>query len=257
MGDERGPSAALVAGGVAVVLVLGGGAWYFLSNRGSTEIDSGGFDLGAAPKTVHPFGVAAPADAPAPRSGLEMLSVDAKTKAELTGTAPAAKPETPATRAAGAPTLSHDPAQARADFVAQARKHEASVRDFAVRMTAKSPVVAQYGRDWMSHDDLKKLNDDYMRTHDPVAFMAGLSKAPSFPGLLKKYAGSPQLTAAVVLGVTQEAPGELVDAGLNWVHTDPSIKNTISSIATALGLPPEMIKKLTAAEAATAKAPAK
>ncbi len=253
MGEERGPSAALLAAVAFGALALGGGAWYALSNRGASEVDSGGFDLSAAPKTVRPA-AAPPAAAPAaaPRSGLEMLTVDARTKAEVTAVPTAAAPEGPAAPAAR--PAARDAAQARADFVAQARKHEVSVRDFAVRMTAKSPVVAQYGRDWMSHDDLKKLNDDYMRTHDPVAFMAGLARAPSFPVLLKKYAGSPDLAGAVVLGLTKEAPGELVDAGLAWARTDPGVKDTVSKIASALGLPPDMIKKLTAAEAA-AEAP--
>ncbi|MBI3563939.1 MAG: hypothetical protein HY079_01935, partial [Elusimicrobia bacterium] len=230
----------------AVLLALGGGAWWLFAGRGGTDIDSGGFDLSAAPKSAPSAApAAATAAPPRPASGLEMLTVDARTKAELTGTAPAAKPGTPSAPPPAARPAPRDAAEARARFTEAARRHEASVRDFALRMTAKSPVIARYGRDWMSYPDLKKLNDDYMRDHDPIAFVTGLTRAPNFPVLLKKYAGSPELASVVVLGVTQEAPADLAQAGLDLMRLDPAVKDPVTKVSAALGLPPDMAAKMT------------
>src|SRR6202007_2621303 len=90
--------------------------------------------------------------------------------------------------------------QAHADFTQEARKHESDVRNYSIRMTQKYPILRQYGKDWMSHPDLKKLNDDYMRNHDPIAFIMGLTKAPSLGGFVKQYAGSPAIQGFVPEG---------------------------------------------------------
>src|SRR3569833_1145438 len=160
-----------LAGVLTVLALLGAsalGGWYYLSQRGASTVDDGGFDVGATPVSKRAAPAAAPAAAP--KSGLELMKVDSELRAE---TSPAPAPKPAATAENAAPRTLKD---AREDFILECRRNEDAVRRYAERMTKQSPVILQYGRDWMSHPDLKKLNDDYMRNHDPIAFMAGLAQ---------------------------------------------------------------------------------
>ena len=237
-GNSRGTG----PGAIFVAVVVGGSAvgvvgWYLMVNRGSPSIDSSGFDLSAAPHTSRPAPVlSAPVEAPQ-ASSLAMLKGDAGVRIGDSGPAPAQ----PASQAKEGDKKE----QAHADFTQEARKHESDVRNYSMRMTQKYPILRQYGRDWMSHPDLKKLNDDYMRDHDPIAFMAGLSRAPSFPLLLKQYAGKQEILGFVVQGLTKEAPHSLVESGLTLMREDASLKPVITQVETAIGMTPEMADKLT------------
>ena len=239
MSDEN--SSGGYSGVLTIAVLLGAsalGGWYYLSQRGASTVDDGGFDVGAAPTSRRAVPAAAAPEAPA-RSGLDMMKVDQELRAAPPR--PAEKPAAPAAEAAPPRTLK----DARLDFIMECRRNEDVVRRYAERMTAKSPVVLQYGKDWMSHPDLKKLNDDYMRDHDPIAFMAGLSQAPSFPILLKQYAGKQEILGFIVQGLTQEAPHSLVASGLNLMRADASLKPVIAQVETAAGMTPEMADKLT------------
>ena len=107
-------------------------------------------------------------------------------------------------------------------------------------MTKKYPLIRQYGKDWMSRPDLKKLNDDYMRNHDPIAFIMGLAKAPSLGGMVKKYAGSPIIMEFITQGM-KEAPGDLTSSAMDVLSKDAAAKSLISNVARGLGLPPSVI----------------
>ena len=238
MSDE--PSSGRLAGILTVLALLGAsalGGWYFLSQRGqTTTIDDGGFDVGATPaRKAAP--VAAPS-APA-KSGLDLMKVDEEIRTE--NIHPAQTPAAAPAQQAPAHTLE----DARQDFIMECRRNEDVVRRYAEKITKQSPVILQYGRDWMSHPDLKKLNDDYMRNHDPIAFMAGLSRAPSFPVLLKQYAGKQEMLGFIVQGLTKEAPHSLVESGLKLMHEDASLKPVVTQVETAVGMTPEMADKLT------------
>jgi hypothetical protein len=240
MSDRETPSVGL-PGALTIAALLGAaalGGWYLLSQRGATTVDSGGFDVGSAPPARPLSGAAAP-EAPA-RSGLDLMKVDEELRAAPAPRA-AEKRASPAAEAAPPRTLK----QARLDFIVEARRSEDVVRRYAERMTAQSAVIRQYGKDWMSHPDLKKLNDDYMRDHDPVAFMAGLSQAPSFPLLLEQYAGRQEILGFIVQGLTKEAPRSLVTAGLEWMRADASLKPIVTQVETAAGLTPAMADRLT------------
>ena len=226
-------------GGIFVAVIVGGSAvavigWYLLVNRGGPTIDASGFDLSAAPHSGRPAPVASAAPAsPGPTSSLYMMKGDAGVR--IGGDSGSAPP--PA--AAPAAKEGDKKAQAHADFTAQAHKHEADVRKFAEMMTRKSPVIRQYGKDWMSHPDLRKLNDDYMRNHDPVAFILGLTKAPSLGGMVKKYAGSPAIIEFITQGM-KEAPGELTSSAMDVLSNDTVAKKLIANVASGLGLPPSI-----------------
>ncbi len=228
-------------GGIFVAVVVAGSAvgvigWYVLTNRAGPTIDASGFDISTTPQSHHAAPVAAAAAAgDQPVSSLNMLHGDAGVRVgdsyqtSSGHAAPAAGPAKPLDKKE----------QAHADFKEQARKHDADVRKFAEKMTKKSPVIRQYGKDWMSHPDLKKLNDDYMRNHDPIAFIMGLTKAPSLGGMVKKYAGSPAIMTFITEGM-KEAPGELTSSAMNVLSNDAVAKSLISNVVNGLGLPPSV-----------------
>lgn len=230
-------------GGIFVAVVVGGSAigvvgWYLLQNRGGgAAIDKSGFDLAA----VEHHEVAVSYDAPsAPQqSGLSMLKNDPGVKIVDPGSGNASNAAPPSGAPGSSPPGGDKKEQAHASFTQEARKHEGEVRRFAEKMTRKYPIIAQYGRDWMSHPDLKKLNDDYMRNHDPIAFMVGLSKAPSLGAMIQKYGARPEMRDFVVEGVKQ-APGELMGSAVDVLQNDGVVKNLIANVAGGLGLPPSV-----------------
>ena len=218
-------------GGIFVAVVIVGSAvaavgWYAISNRTGPAIDASGFDLSSAPQSRPAANATAAAASGPADSSLSMLKGDAEIRI---GNA------TPAQEAA--PLDKKE--QAHDGFKEQARKHEADVRRFAERMTRKYPLIRQYGRDWMSHPDLRKLNDDYMRDRDPIAFLMGLAKAPSLGAMVKKYAGAPEIAAFVTQGL-KEAPGDLTSSALAVLSSDGVAKKLISNVAAGLGLPPSV-----------------
>jgi len=230
-------------GGIFVAVVVGGSAigvvgWYLLTNRSGPMLDARGFDLETAPQSARP--VAAPSAAgasPAPsRSSLDMMKADAGIRIvdSNAGSGPSGA------SAAGTASAPEQKKQASHEsFTQNARKHEGDVRRFSERMTAQYPVIRQYGRDWMKYPDLKKLNDDYVRNHDPIAFMVGLSKAPNLGTMLKQYAGKPEIREFIVQGMKQ-APGELMGSAMDVLQNDRVMKDLVVNVTGGLGLPPSI-----------------
>jgi hypothetical protein len=241
-GGYAGPLAAALLAASAFV------GWRMFSDRGASTIDTEGFDISKAPKTsLAAAGAAGSSDAPAPPSGLQLLRVDEEIRAKPAGARPETRPAAPAAETAAVPERSL--AQSRLAFTAAVRRSEATVRRFGERMSAQSPVLRQYGADWMSRSDLRNLTDAYWRDHDPIAFMTGLARAPSFPLIVKQYAGSSEIRGFIVQGLTKEAPDDLVKTGLDLMRDDASLKGTITQVGTALGLPQNLAASLGARDA--------
>lgn len=235
MSESSDPRKGTAAGLIALALLAASAlvGWRLLSERDSSTVDSGGFDIASAPAPRRAAPAATASAAPTgPRSGLELLKAAEKIGAPAESL-PAAPPTTPAAPSAPAPARTL--AQSRQEFTALARRNEAVVRRFAERMTARYPVVRRYGADWMSHPDLRRLTDQYWRDHDPIAFLAGLTRAPGFPEMVKQYAGSPEIREFLVVGLTKEAPHDLVAAGLDLMRDDASLKGMITQVTTSLG----------------------
>jgi hypothetical protein len=227
------------SGGIFVAVVVAGSAvavvgWYMATNRGGAAIDASGFDLSVAPESRRPAPAAAPS-APAPQmvSSLGMMKADAGVRIGESGSG-ASAPAGASAAGSGDKT-----SQAHMGFIEAARKHEGEVQNFAVRMTKKHPVIRRYGKEWMSYPDLRKLNDDYARNHDPIAFMAGLAKAPHLGEMVKKYAGDPAMREFIIEGMKQ-APGELTTAALDVLQNDRVMKDLVANIVGGMGLPPSI-----------------
>lgn len=241
------------AGGIFVAVVVAGSAvgvagWYMMSNRSGPGIDNSGFDLANAPTAPRPA-AAPPASAPAApaqsRSSLDMMKADSGIRIVDSNSGGGSSGSS--SSASSAPSTPEQKKQAAHEsFTQAARKNEGTVRRFAERMTAKYPVIRQYGRDWMKYPDLKKLNDDYNRNHDPIAFMVGLSKAPNLGAMLKQYAGKPEIREFVVQGV-KEAPGELMGSAMEVLQNDKVMKDLVANVTGGLGLPPSISGMISAA----------
>ena len=121
-------------------------------------------------------------------------------------------------------------------FTEAVRQSEDRARDLAIKYTDRYPAILQYGRDWMGQPDLKKLNDDYMADHDPVKFLRGLARSPSFPELTAKYARDPAVQAFVKEAL-KEAPRDVLAASSDLLVEDGILRGLLSDSGKALGLP--------------------
>jgi hypothetical protein len=134
--------------------------------------------------------------------------------------------------------------RAQADFTRTAQRYEKTVWRFGSAFTKTHPKVYQYGREWMSYPDLKRLNDDYFVDHDPIKFLVGLSRSENFPKLVRKYAAEPELREYVLAGVKQ-APADLTEAAVNMVQKDAQTRAFIVGIGQAMGLPSAVMAAVT------------
>jgi hypothetical protein len=241
--DEAPPSgsrlktALLMAGGAIAVGLVVGGVVIFVTADNSQPApapSASGFDVTELPKTQAPEGLSAalPPQQPSSLSMVPKLGLGAQTAAAPAQAAPSA--------AAG-------PLEQAADGFRQAiRASEKTLGDLARDYTRRYPAIARYGRDWMSYPDLKKLNDDYMRDHDPIAFLRGLSASPSFPKLLSKYAGEPAIRGFVQDAVTK-APAGAVGASMNYLNQDQTLDGFVQGVAGKVGLPAGLLQASNAA----------
>lgn len=215
---------ALLAGGVVLASLVGALLYQAKQNQRPLSIDTSGFDVSQVSQTDKPLPAAAAPQAPQ-QSGLSMIS------GILPGMAFGKSQRGGGT---GAPAAQ---AQAAQDFTTLCRSNESLVRAMAEDYTRRYPAIRQYGRDWMSYPDLKKLNDDYERNHDPVAFLRGLAASDNFPKLVVKYAREPAIQAFVKDALTH-APQQIMSAGLSYARKDGLVGQLLDKVTGALGLPP-------------------
>jgi hypothetical protein len=231
MEDEpaaRGVSiGAILVGIVLVVSAAGAIGWYWMTNRKGLELNVTGFDVNAvSPQAAPVFS----------RDGGEIQTQDSMLiKAEK-----GMRFDDGVDASASSQPGSSGGQGSRAGFSSDVRRYEAQVRDFAIKMTRKYPSVRQYGKDWMGYGDLHKLNDEYMRNHDPMAFMVGLSHSPNFGKLIGKYGNDAGIRAFVVEGIKQ-APPELVATAGDALRGDSTVKNLVNNVGQSLGLPPSAL----------------
>lgn len=211
--------AALVLIGAAIGVII-----YQFALKEQPAIDTTGFDISQIQKKTPIANVLPSRNA---RSGLAMLETGGLGQMRF-----------------GEGAKKTAAARKEIDFKAVARANEAKVAALAMRYTRRYPLIAQYGRDWMSYPDLKKLNDDYMRDHDPVAFLHGVARSKNFGKLAGQYA-----TAAPIQNFVKEAMknvgGDATSAAASLMKDDSLVKDLASNTASALGLPPALVTGLT------------
>ncbi len=116
-------------------------------------------------------------------------------------------------------------------------------KDFEKKITAmvveyekKYPILTQYGKEWVSHPDLRKLRDDYRKDHDPAKFIKGLVNAPNFGGMVKKYAGQPPFTS-FAQDAFKQAPPEVMSAATEFLTKEDTAKNLVRDTMQSMGMP--------------------
>ena len=215
---------------LAALLIAGSAAGVMLWQLSQKEAPVAA-DFGLDAVSPRPDG---PAAAPAaPRSGLDMIDLSAppsRAAVQPSTEAPAPPAQVPTGQ------VRRDPGSSASAFTEAVRRSEARARDLAIQYTQRYPAIAQYGKDWMSRPDLKKLNDDYAADHDPVKFLRGLARAPSAPELAAKYAGDPAVRA-FVKDALAGAPKELLSAASDMLVEDGLVRGLAADLGGALGLP--------------------
>ena len=212
--------AALAVGGSAVAVMV-----YQLAQKEKPAADTSGFDIAKANEDRNPAPGGAPTRGPT-QSGLEMVKPGGADKMSVA--------------AGGNPASAR---QATKDFTDAIHQAEGQVQALAISYTKRFPSIAQYGRDWMSYPDLKKLNDKYMNDHNPIKFLRGLAQSKNFGRLVAKYAADPAIQSFVKENMSQ-APRAVTTSAMGVLKEDGLVKDLVSNTASALGLPPAMTSGL-------------
>ncbi|HAM36919.1 MAG TPA: hypothetical protein DEB40_06780 [Elusimicrobia bacterium] len=216
----------LGAGALAVVVIAGsaiGVMIYQLRQPDKPSADASGFDLNRTQEYSRDRSKAASMPVQT-QSGLAMVQSGGMGKMRF---------------GEGGRSSQEAPKSAAQSFTAAVRNAEAKARAFALAYTRRCPAIAQYGKDWMKSPELRKLNNDYMRDHDPINFLRGLAKSKDFGKLVAKYATNPDIHSFVKDGIRQ-APAELLSSAADLLKEDGIIKGLISNTASAMGLPPAL-----------------
>ena len=229
--DEESPRRSSQGAAILAVLAVAGSAvgvmLYQLSQKEKPRTDIAGFDLAKTQESRPAADSGNPLPGAAAPDRTMLQSGDMKMRFGEGGS-----PTAQATAQAAAQ-------KATDSFTEACRKSEGKAQALAQAYTKRHRSIAQYGRDWMNYPDLKKLNDDYMRDHDPVAFLRGTARSKNFAQLMVKYARDPALQSLVKEGIAQ-APGEVTSSAMSLVKEDNSIKTVVANVAAALGLPPAL-----------------
>lgn len=133
-----------------------------------------------------------------------------------------------------------DSAKVEADFKNAVLKGEDQIRALGRKYTDRYPVIRQYGEDWISYPDLKKLRDDFWRDKNPARFMKGLAASENFPKLAKKYIASPEIHAFIREAITQ-APGDLFSAASAFMSQEKSVNQVVNGVAKEMGISTEAL----------------
>lgn len=124
-----------------------------------------------------------------------------------------------------------------ADAVAKA---EGPLRALNRLYDKRYPSFKQFGVDWASFGDLRKLDQEFMRDKDPVKFVRGLAKSKNFPAMVKKYAQDPAIQA-FVMDAVKTLPADVKSAATHYAtqysKSDSAIAKLGSNVLGSLGLP--------------------
>ncbi|MBI5209414.1 MAG: hypothetical protein HY927_05505 [Elusimicrobia bacterium] len=198
------------------------GVAIILSNTGQTTADDAGFNMTETGAGAAPAPAAQPAAPQGPDSSLGMISTQG-----MDLKAPGQKP-------AQADRSLED------TITRICRENELRVQALSNKYSAKHPAIVRYAREWMSHPDLKQLNDDYMRDHDPIKFMKGLVGSKSFIPLIRKYATEPAIHQ-YALEIVKNAPQEMMSSVTAYMAKDKPVGTLVDNVLSTAGFPPHIL----------------
>lgn len=225
--NDDGPSAATIIGGLLVCGALGI-AWLWYSGSEAPSLPrSGGFDADTTSSYTRP------APAPAPR---QLGPTASPSSLGLFRAGDALPPQEPASAAPPPAAPRSDPRERAKDALI---RNDAKMRDFVARMMKKYPSIGQYDKDWSSHPDLKRLQDDYWKDRDVAKFLVGVAQSDNFGKMMRKYATDPGVRGFAVEMITT-GPKEVVGALTGLSSADGTVNKLLGSVMSGLGLPPSL-----------------
>lgn len=92
-----------------------------------------------------------------------------------------------------------------------------------------SKAIQAWKQDFLSHPDLKALNDGWRKDHDPLKFLVGMVKSPNFRAMAEKHLAHQDMQDFVKQMAS--APAVLASAG-NFM-SDDSIKGAVTGLKLA------------------------
>jgi hypothetical protein len=121
-------------------------------------------------------------------------------------------------------------------LIVAVRDNEARYHDFVRKSARKHKVLRQYSREWMSYPDLRRLNNEWYRYHDPIRFAQGAARSKNLRQLLVKYSKNNEFRKFVREAVRQ-APADLLFAIKTYTRSDPQAQWMHVRFAQATGVP--------------------
>lgn len=225
--QKTGIGPALIIG--VLLLDVGLMIWgWHLYQRRQESLDDAGLNFSRAPDpTVAPAVPAAPQPREEPLSG-----IDRYVKAEVLGPAPkastAAAPGATAP-AAAKPALAAAPPPSSPEMKRKMEKAVDAFFDLKNQPRFKnSKVVKAWKSEFLSHPDLRALNDQWRKEHDPLKFMMGMVRSPNFQKMAATYLIKPDVRDFV----SAMAGSKAVKESAGTFMTDESVKTAV----TAFGL---------------------
>ncbi|MDE2292697.1 MAG: hypothetical protein KGL53_11505, partial [Elusimicrobia bacterium] len=100
---------------------------------------------------------------------------------------------------------------------------------YALKNSARfkdSPVVKAWTKDFLSHPDLKALNDQWRKDHDPLRFLVGMVRSPNFQAMAKTYLAQADMRAFIK--DMASSPAVLSSAGT--FMSDDKVKGAVTAL---------------------------
>lgn len=260
MGVQKDQKSGLGAGLIIGILLVDVGLLIFgwhLYQRRQENLDDAGLNFSRAPDpTVEPVAPAVPVVKEDPISG-----IDRYVKKEALPAAPPPTPKvgSPATTPETKPGLAAAAPPSSPEMKKKMEKAVDAFFDLKNQPRFKnSKVVQAWKKDFLGYPDLKALNDEWRKEHDPLKFMMGMVRSPNFQKMaasylvkddmrsfIKEMAGSKAVkesastfmtdqsvaTAVKAFGLIGSAPMKDSSAQMEQLKANPALKGAMSGEA--------------------------
>lgn len=195
MGVQKDQKSGLGPGLILGILLLDVGliiwGWHLYQKR-QENLDDAGLSLSRAPDlTPAPDGPVAAAPREDPLSGIDRYVKQEALPAPLK-TPSAPPPKGPA--APGRPDLAPSAAGATPEMKRTMDKAVDAFFDLKNQPRFKnSKTVSAWKKEFLGHADLRALNDQWRKEHDPLKFMMGMVRSPNFQKMAAAYLVKPDM----------------------------------------------------------------
>lgn len=235
MGVQKDQKSGLGPALILAILLLDVGlliwGWHLYQRR-QESLDDAGLNISRVPEPA--AAPAAPLSAPAREEPLS--GIDRYVKKEPLPGATAA-PAGAAAQAAGAKSALV-PAAAPTSPEMKRKMDKAVDAFFDLKNQPRfknSKAVQAWKKDFLSHADLRALNDEWRKEHDPLKFMMGMVRSPNFQKMAASYLVKPDLRDFV----SALAGAKAVKDSAATFMTDESVATAAKAFG-LLGGPPGM-----------------